>query len=63
MFEEGEEVTTAFMAMSQPVIGLLADLKLENETLNELSHIHQRLDKGEILDGFQRAQGLLLFRG
>ena len=42
---------------------MLANLKLENETLDELSQIHQRLDKGEVLDGFRRAHGLLLFRG
>ncbi|GJW72186.1 ty3-gypsy retrotransposon protein [Tanacetum coccineum] len=61
--EDDDEVTSAFMALSQPVVGLLEDLKHENETLDELCQLHRRLDQGESIEGFQREQGLLLFRG
>ncbi|GJX49224.1 ty3-gypsy retrotransposon protein [Tanacetum coccineum] len=47
VFEEGEEITTAFMALSRPVVGLMEDLKRENETLDELCQLHRRLDQGE----------------
>ncbi|GKC55993.1 ty3-gypsy retrotransposon protein [Tanacetum coccineum] len=61
--EDDDEVTSAFMALSRPVVGLLEDLKRENETLDELCQLHRRLDQGESIEGFQREQGLLLFRG
>ncbi|GJS40579.1 reverse transcriptase [Tanacetum coccineum] len=61
--EDDDEVTSAFMALSRPVVGLLEELKRENETLDELCQLHRRLDQGESLEGFQREQGLLLFRG
>ncbi|GJZ52542.1 ty3-gypsy retrotransposon protein [Tanacetum coccineum] len=61
--EDDDEVTSAFMALSRPVVGLLEELKRENETLDELCQLHRRLDQGESLEGFQREQGLLLFQG
>ncbi|GKC15453.1 ty3-gypsy retrotransposon protein [Tanacetum coccineum] len=45
--EDDDEVTSAFMALSRPVVGLLEDLKRENETLDELCQLHRRLDQGE----------------
>nr|GEV65564.1 hypothetical protein [Tanacetum cinerariifolium] len=36
VFEDNEDVTTVFMAFSGLVVGLLKDLKQENETLDEL---------------------------
>ncbi|GKB44630.1 ty3-gypsy retrotransposon protein [Tanacetum coccineum] len=62
VFEEDDEVTSAFMSLSRPVVGLLDDLKHENATLDELCQIHRRMDQGETLDGFHREHGLLLFR-
>ncbi|GJW93602.1 ty3-gypsy retrotransposon protein [Tanacetum coccineum] len=47
MFEEEESITAAFMSMSQPVVGLLGDLKSENKTLEELLNLHQKIDNGE----------------
>ncbi|GJT14703.1 ty3-gypsy retrotransposon protein, partial [Tanacetum coccineum] len=64
MYEDDNEgVTTAFMAVIRPVIGLVDDLKSENENLEELCQLHQRLDRGEQLEGFRRKQGLLLYQG
>ncbi|GJZ69008.1 hypothetical protein Tco_0632558, partial [Tanacetum coccineum] len=61
--EDDDEVVSAFMALSRPVVGLLEYLKRENETLDELCQLHRRLDHGESIEGFQREQGMLLFRG
>nr|GFB09475.1 hypothetical protein [Tanacetum cinerariifolium] len=63
VFEDDEKGIASFMALSRPVMGLLAELKRENEHLDELCQIHRWLDQGEILDGFWREQGLLLFCG
>lgn len=54
MFEEEESVTAAFMTLSHPVVGLIDELKQENETLAELRHIHHKLDQQELLEGFRR---------
>ncbi|GKD31962.1 ty3-gypsy retrotransposon protein [Tanacetum coccineum] len=62
VFEEDDEVTSAFMSLSRPVVGFLVELKHENATLDELFQIHRRMDQGETLDGFHREHGLLLFR-
>ncbi|GJX95246.1 ty3-gypsy retrotransposon protein [Tanacetum coccineum] len=62
MYEDGELVTAEFMAISQPIVGLLENLKSENETLEELQVFHQQLDIGSEADGFWREQGLLIFR-
>ncbi|GJX25327.1 ty3-gypsy retrotransposon protein [Tanacetum coccineum] len=58
-----EEVTAASMSIIQPLIGLINDLRRENESLEELRHLHQCLDRGEHLVGFRREQGLLLYQG
>nr|GEY56049.1 Ty3/gypsy retrotransposon protein [Tanacetum cinerariifolium] len=50
VFEEGEEMTTAFMALSWPVVGWLEDLNRENETLDKLCQLHRRLNQGESLE-------------
>lgn len=63
VFEDDAESIASLMALSQPVVGLLAELKRENDHLNELCQIHRRLNQGETLDGFRREQRLLLFRG
>nr|GEU69651.1 hypothetical protein [Tanacetum cinerariifolium] len=64
MYEDDNEgVTLAFMAMIRLVIGLVDDLKSENENLEESRQLHQRLDRGEQLKGFHRKQGLLLYQG
>nr|GEU30324.1 Ty3/gypsy retrotransposon protein [Tanacetum cinerariifolium] len=61
VFKEGEEMTTAFVALSWPVVGWLEDLNRENETLDKLSQLHYRLDQGESLEGFQRRMGCSCF--
>ena len=50
------------MSMSQPVVGLLAELKTENETLEELLDLHQKLDQGKLMTDFSRKNGLMLFQ-
>ncbi|GJZ60849.1 ty3-gypsy retrotransposon protein [Tanacetum coccineum] len=52
VFEEDDEVTSAFMSLSRPVVGLLDELKHENATLDELCQINRRMDQGETLDNF-----------
>ncbi|GKD74956.1 ty3-gypsy retrotransposon protein [Tanacetum coccineum] len=52
----------AFMALSQPLVSLVDDLRKENETLDELKIIHQKLERKEVLDGFRQEQGMILFR-
>ncbi|GJZ37110.1 ty3-gypsy retrotransposon protein [Tanacetum coccineum] len=53
VFEEDEDATAAFMALSRLIVGLLEDLRWENVTLDELCQIHLRLDQGEVLEDFQ----------
>ncbi|GKE26496.1 hypothetical protein Tco_1441880, partial [Tanacetum coccineum] len=55
--EEEESITAAFMSMSQPVVGLLGDLKSENKTLEELLNLHQKIDNGEASVGFHFEEG------
>ncbi|GJU25629.1 ty3-gypsy retrotransposon protein [Tanacetum coccineum] len=46
MYEDDNEgVTTAFMAVIRPVIGLVNELNSENKNLEELRQLHQRLDR------------------
>nr|GEW25152.1 hypothetical protein [Tanacetum cinerariifolium] len=45
----------------QPIVGLLGNLKSENETLEEFWALHQQLDTGSNPDGFQREERLLIF--
>nr|GEU88347.1 Ty3/gypsy retrotransposon protein [Tanacetum cinerariifolium] len=61
IFEE-EEVTAVFLAISQPVVGLVSELKQENEVLEELHELHERMDRGELSSDFRRENRLLLFR-
>ncbi|GKC66143.1 ty3-gypsy retrotransposon protein [Tanacetum coccineum] len=49
------------MALSRPVMGLLTELKSENESLEELLNIHCQLDMESAPMGFQREQGLMIF--
>nr|GEV00634.1 Ty3/gypsy retrotransposon protein [Tanacetum cinerariifolium] len=58
VFEVDEEETTAFMSLSQPLVGLIDELKKENETL-ELRQIHQKLDQNELLVGFQQEHRIM----
>ncbi|GJT14131.1 ty3-gypsy retrotransposon protein [Tanacetum coccineum] len=53
VFEEEEAVTGAFMALSQPITGLMSELRRENEELEELQQIHQKLDSNELMEGFR----------
>ncbi|GJZ43230.1 ty3-gypsy retrotransposon protein [Tanacetum coccineum] len=62
MYEEDEGITASFMAMSRPSVGLVNDLKNENETLEELHQLHGKLDREERLDEFRREQGLMLYQ-
>nr|GEW42420.1 Ty3/gypsy retrotransposon protein [Tanacetum cinerariifolium] len=61
MYVDGELVKAEFMAISKPIVGLLGNLKSENETLKELQALHQQLDTGSGSDGFRREQGLSIF--
>ncbi|GKA79559.1 ty3-gypsy retrotransposon protein, partial [Tanacetum coccineum] len=61
VFEEAEQVTAAFLAFSQPLVGFIGDLRGENETLAELLEIHGKMNNGEVLSGFRRENGLLIY--
>ncbi|GJT14095.1 ty3-gypsy retrotransposon protein [Tanacetum coccineum] len=56
VFEEDDEITAAFMALSQPLVGLVNDLRQENETLEKLRQIHQKLERNEVLDRFRLSE-------
>nr|GEX28424.1 Ty3/gypsy retrotransposon protein [Tanacetum cinerariifolium] len=62
MYEEEEDVMAAFMTMSQPLSGFISDLQQENETIDELQQLHQKLDRNEPMEGFWREQGMIVFR-
>ncbi|GJS47703.1 ty3-gypsy retrotransposon protein [Tanacetum coccineum] len=62
LYEEEESVTASFMAISQPVVGLLEELKKENKTLEELVNLHHQIEKGSAPAGFRREQGFLVFQ-
>ncbi|GJV34106.1 ty3-gypsy retrotransposon protein [Tanacetum coccineum] len=62
VYEDEEPVTSSFMAMSQPLVGVLDTLKSENESLKELIDLHQKLDRGELSAEFRRENGLLLVK-
>nr|GEU83997.1 retrovirus-related Pol polyprotein from transposon TNT 1-94 [Tanacetum cinerariifolium] len=61
VFEEEEVVIGAFMALRQLLTGLMSELRQENEELEELQKIHQKLDFNELLEGFRREQGVVVF--
>nr|GEX32375.1 hypothetical protein [Tanacetum cinerariifolium] len=46
MYDDLEPVTAAFISLSQPLVGLLDDLKGENESLKEIRQLHQKMDHG-----------------
>ncbi|GJS07496.1 retrotransposon-related protein [Tanacetum coccineum] len=52
----------AEVLISQPLVSLVDDLRKENETLDELKVIHQKLERKEVLDEFWREHGMILFR-
>ncbi|GKA90396.1 ty3-gypsy retrotransposon protein [Tanacetum coccineum] len=58
MYDNEEANRPAFMALSHPIIGLLTELRSENETLEELLNLHRQLDVGSAPIGFRRVQGL-----
>ncbi|GKC32479.1 ty3-gypsy retrotransposon protein [Tanacetum coccineum] len=62
VYDEADDVITVFMALSQPLVSLVDDLRKENETLDELKVIHQKLEHKEVLDGFWREHEMILFR-
>nr|GEX87942.1 retrotransposable element Tf2 [Tanacetum cinerariifolium] len=62
VYDEADDVITEFMALSQPLVSLVNDLRKENETLDELKVIHQKLGRKEALDGFWHEHGMILFR-
>ncbi|GJT60682.1 ty3-gypsy retrotransposon protein [Tanacetum coccineum] len=62
MCEEEDNVMAAFMTLSQPLPGLISELRRENQTMDELQQIHQKLDRNEPMEGFRREQGLIVFR-
>ncbi|GJX45785.1 ty3-gypsy retrotransposon protein [Tanacetum coccineum] len=62
LYEEEGPVTAAFMTLSQPVVGLLTDLKKENTTLEELVALHQQISEGNGPNGFRQEQGFVIFR-
>ncbi|GJW91986.1 ty3-gypsy retrotransposon protein [Tanacetum coccineum] len=61
VYDEADDVIAAFMALSQPLVSLVDDLRKENETLDEFKVIHQKRERKEVLDGFRREQGMILF--
>ncbi|GKB55070.1 ty3-gypsy retrotransposon protein [Tanacetum coccineum] len=62
MFEDDEQVMAAFMALSRPMLGLLDDLRRENESLEELKSLYQKLDSDHGPLGFRRENGLLIYQ-
>nr|GEY40392.1 Ty3/gypsy retrotransposon protein [Tanacetum cinerariifolium] len=61
VYDEANDVIAAFMALSQPLVSLVDDLRKENVTFDELKVIHQKLECKEVLYGFRREQGVILF--
>ncbi|GJX50077.1 ty3-gypsy retrotransposon protein [Tanacetum coccineum] len=62
LYEEEELVIAAFMSLSEPVVGLLSDLKKENKTLEELVALHQQINEGNRPNGFCQEEGFVIFR-
>ncbi|GJW93030.1 ty3-gypsy retrotransposon protein [Tanacetum coccineum] len=61
VFEEDDQLSASFMAFSQPLVGLVGELRGENEALVELRDLHRRMDNGDELSGFRREDGLLIY--
>ncbi|GJT16062.1 ty3-gypsy retrotransposon protein [Tanacetum coccineum] len=51
--DEDENSTAAFMTLSQPLVGLLDDLRQENGTLEELRQLHQRIEGNVPMEGYR----------
>nr|GEZ49713.1 hypothetical protein [Tanacetum cinerariifolium] len=62
MFKEEKDVVDRFMTLSQPLPRLISEIRQENETLDELQQIHQKLDRNELMEGVRREQGMIVFR-
>nr|GEV29553.1 hypothetical protein [Tanacetum cinerariifolium] len=62
VYDEVDDVIAEFMALSQPLVSLVNDLRKENETLDELKVIHQKPGRKKALDGFWHEHGIILFR-
>ncbi|PWA71682.1 hypothetical protein CTI12_AA283380 [Artemisia annua] len=61
-YEDEELISSSFMTISQPLVGFLAKLRVENETLVELIDLNQKLDRGEPMAEFRRENGLLIYQ-
>ena len=60
VYEEGDMVTTMFMATSHPMVVSLELLQIENKSLKELLDINSRLNQGELIEGFRQQEGVLI---
>lgn len=60
VYEEGDMVTTMFMAISHPMVVFLELLQIENKSLKELLDINSRLNQGELIEGFRQQEGVLI---
>ncbi|GJS43651.1 ty3-gypsy retrotransposon protein [Tanacetum coccineum] len=57
-----EELFLWARQLKMQALCLVDDLRKENEMLDELKVVHQKLERKEVLDGFGREQGMILFR-
>ncbi|GJY56256.1 ty3-gypsy retrotransposon protein [Tanacetum coccineum] len=62
MCEDEETVSASFMAFSQPVVGIIADLKKENASLKEMRNLLHQFDMGAASIGVRREKGLIIFQ-
>ncbi|GJW61762.1 ty3-gypsy retrotransposon protein [Tanacetum coccineum] len=62
MHSEDDLEAAAFMSLTRPISGLLESLKEEHRTLEEVSVLIQRLQQGEVIEGFRVQDGLLIFQ-
>ncbi|GKF74848.1 hypothetical protein Tco_0224292 [Tanacetum coccineum] len=62
MYEDGGPLTASFMALSQPLVPFIEELKEDNRTLEELLDLHRQLDLGDDAAGFRREGGLVIFQ-
>ncbi|GJV23928.1 hypothetical protein Tco_1376623 [Tanacetum coccineum] len=61
MYDDEDADRAAFMALSRQVVGIMTELKEENESLVEFLSLHLQLDMGTAPMGFRREQGLVIF--
>ncbi|GJR58993.1 ty3-gypsy retrotransposon protein [Tanacetum coccineum] len=57
-YEDEGPLTASFMALSQPLVSFMEELKEENRTLEELLDLHRQLDLGDAAAGFRQEGGL-----